>query len=668
MPSGSPNGGTNAALGTLRGLSDVDLEKANQCGLRAARAMAIAAAIWIGTVMVLSAGSGVGTARAAVTQPNSADRLIMWTGCTDLVAMSDAELDSWKNRGVDGFACGVQWLRGMGGTQDFTGDPSASLAGGNYELQRSLRDSRIGERMRARGMKGYLGVYLVNYFNDATPLKGWFDDTGWSGHVLPKLGDLAGAAKQLDLAGLAFDQELYSQEGGAQTATWNWNYPGNTHSEQEVRAKAKQRGRQLMTRLLREQPGIELLAYDVEFPQSWGELVQQKVNGAANVYAPRLDIDFWDGLSSVTGYGALRLADAYFYKVPHLGTWDGAFQYAFNNLYAYLSRRLSNWGYASSRFFVSPFSWTDAGPSSDWERARPPDYVATQLEAFRKWGMGREFANYAYAPLQSFDYGPYTSAMQTASSPSVVDAEPPTLAIDDPPTRPTRANSVAVAGTAHDNLAIRDVRWTNYRGGRGMASLTWQVLSGDYGVGYTWRTRWSIPALALGSGTNRITVTATDIKGLETSRTFSLEAPSPKPSAAHRTTETGSGAVPSDRTRPRLALSRRRVRLTRGRNLRLRLRCGSLEPEPCAGVLSLQTVTRNRKAGRRRRARLAMARFRVQPGRTAWIRLRLSRSAAHALRRSGSLKPVAIARARDRAGNVTQESVRFTLLPPRHAG
>jgi hypothetical protein len=260
------------------------------------------------------------------------------------------------------------------------------------------------------------------------------------------------------------------------------------------------------------------MAYDVRLPDTWGELVEATVNGRPKAMAARLDIDFWDGLSSVQGYGAIRLVDAIFYKIPHLGTWETAFQYHYNKLYSYLSRRLSNWAYASPRLFVSPFSWINSGPSpSGFLDARSPEHVATQLAAFRKWGMGREFANFSYGGLERFDYTPYVSAMQAASTPGVVDASPPTLLVN-----PARAGSpgpiasLSLNGIATDNLAIRAIRWVNSRGGSGTAQLTWDVLSGDYESGYRWRTRWSAPAIPVQPGDNQIKVTVEDIKGLAT--------------------------------------------------------------------------------------------------------------------------------------------------------
>jgi hypothetical protein len=474
--------------------------------------------ILLGFVLALVlVGIGPSTGRAGAQASNagndSADRLIFWKGCEQVVSLTDAELDEWKSWGVDGFACMTGRLRGLGGSQDFTGDPDANLRGSNYELQRLIRDSRIVERADARGMKLYLGVKLSSYWNTATPLGEWFDDAGWSELVLPEMRDLAAAARQLGFAGLAFDQELYPQRSGVRTATWRWDYPGNTHTEAEVRAKATRRGEQLMSAILDGFPGAELAVYWAFFPGDWNEVVQEQNYGTANASSARLDIDFWDGMTRVEGYTAIRFWDNMFYKSPHKGTWDGALTYNQNAVSATLSRRFSNWDYASSRIHISPFSWIDPGPSeaSGFDDARPPDYVREQLLAFRKWGMGGEFANFVYGSLNGFDYSPYVRAMQEASTPGNVDGVAPTVRVTSEAA--ASGDPETIAGIAHDNLAIRAVRWRDDRGGSGVAELSWKVLAGNSHSGYRWEMRWSLPTSDLSPGATEVTVTAEDIKG-----------------------------------------------------------------------------------------------------------------------------------------------------------
>ena len=155
-------------------------------------------------------------------------------------------------------------------TDGWTDDPDARLNWeGKYALQRQIRDSRIVQRAAARGIDLYLGFFAANTFNaanDSTPYADWFDDAGWA-RTAEKMGGLAGAARMLGFRGIAIDQELY---GG--TASWTWNYPGNTHTEAEVRAKAEQRGREAMTAILDGFPGVEIGVYNFFQKDSWMEL------------------------------------------------------------------------------------------------------------------------------------------------------------------------------------------------------------------------------------------------------------------------------------------------------------------------------------------------------------------------------------------------------------
>jgi Carboxypeptidase regulatory-like domain len=457
------------------------------------------------------------TAQNRVSVANSADRLIVWTDCNDVVRLSDAELQRWIDRGVDGFVCQTGLLPGLGGTQAFSAERRVRLHGEDARLQRELLASAALRRARQGRLLLYLGFYAANYFNESTPFVDWFDDRGWSQKVLPRVRDLAAAARSMGFAGLAIDQELYPQKDGAKTASWSLRYPGNGRSEAQVRSAVEERGRELMKTMVRAYPGLELVAYDTQIPQSWHEKVQADINDVPNASALDVRIDLWDGISSVQGYSAIRWLDAIFYKTPHLAgaSWDRALEYNANRIYSYLSRRFSNWSYASSRLHVSPFSWVNGGQTS-FERARDPDHVAQQLDAFKRWGAGGVFGNYSYGHLGDFDYGPYDAALRQASTPARVDTRPPTLAVTDPPggaARISAGESFSLRGTASDDFAIRAVRWYDDRGGQGVARLTWNV-TGDYLSGWQGAMDWSIDRLRIAPGVGRLTISAEDIHGL----------------------------------------------------------------------------------------------------------------------------------------------------------
>ena len=350
--------------------------------------------------------------------------------------LSNPELDTWKARGVDGFVCMTGRLRGLGGAQDFSGDPNASLAGANYSLQRSLRDSRIVERAKARGMKLYLGVKLANYYNDATPLKEWFDDAGWSREVLPNMRNLAAAAKLSGSPGSPSIRSSTPQQGGDATATWAWDYPGNTHSEAQVRAKARQRGAELMGAILDGFPGAELAVYRRLLSRRLARAgprggQRRRPNTSADRAGHRL-LGRDDERRRLRGDPLLRLgllqgpAPRAAGTAPSPTTPTGS---------SPPSRAASPTGTTPpGASYVSPFGWIDDGPKpSRFDDARSPEHVAEQLLAFRKWGMGGEFANYAYAPLDEFDYSPYVAAMQAGSRPGNVDGVDPTLELTEQP-------------------------------------------------------------------------------------------------------------------------------------------------------------------------------------------------------------------------------------------
>jgi hypothetical protein len=460
--------------------------------------------------LAVAAPSRVGVA-------NSADRLIMWTGCDDVIRLSDAELQRWIDRGVDGFVCQTGRLDGLGGDQAFSAERGADLQRPDARLQRELLASPAVRRAREGKLLLYLGFYAVNYFNERTPFVDWFDDEGWSQKVLPKVRDLAAAARSMGFSGLAIDQELYPQRRGATTASWLVRYPGNAHPEKAVRSAVEERGRELMKTMVHAFPGLELLAYDTRIPESWSERVQADVNDVPNAWAQDVRIDLWSGLSSAQGYSAIRWFDSIFYKTFHIGgaSWDTALEYNANRIYSLLSRRFANWSYASSRLHLAPFSWVNAG-KRPFERARDPDYVAQQLDAFRRWGAGGAFGNFSFGRLQYAEYGPYDAALRQASTPARVDTHPPKLTLTDPPgatPRVSAGETMRLEGTASDDFAIRAVRWYDDRGRQGVARLTWNY-TGDQQNGWNGVMSWSIDRLRVPQGARRLTISAEDIHGL----------------------------------------------------------------------------------------------------------------------------------------------------------
>jgi hypothetical protein len=496
------------AHGRLIGQRDV-----SNTDRRAAKPRFWARALVIAVVIVVLAPVTAGAASKVKRAPNSANRVIFWVGCDDLGRMKDKELQRWKSQGVGGFACIVHRLYGLGGDQRFTGDLT-QLDGDQYVLERFLHESKIAARAHSLGMQLYMGFYFSNSMNGQTPLAEWFDDTGWSRTVLPQVHDISAAAHALGFDGLAFDQELYGQADGRATATWDWDYPGNTRPEATVRAKVQQRGAELMQNIVDAFPNTSVLAYASQFPETWDDVVQEEVNGTDNTFAKSVNIDFWSGVASVNGFDSVNFLNALFYKTTHVrdASWDDAYRYEYNRLFALLSRRVANWDKAADHVSESPFVWISSGSGSDFESARPPDYVTEQLAAARRWGMGGLFGNYTFDNLETFDYGPYVAALRATAKPGVVDSSAPHVAVTSRDTRTVGATqTIELSGTADDDFAIRAIRWRTDDGRSGAAKMRWVT---DNPFGGTGQMSWSATGIPAHVGPNVIRITAEDTKGL----------------------------------------------------------------------------------------------------------------------------------------------------------
>jgi hypothetical protein len=95
-----------------------------------------------------------------------------------------------------------------------------------------------------------------------------------------------------------------------------------------------------------------------------------------------------------------------------------------------------------------------------------------------------------------------TDVLTVTYTAAVADTTAPTVSIATPTAQPSYvayASSVAVGGSASDNVGVTQVSWVNNRGGSGVASGT---------------SSWNVSAVALQAGENVITVTARDAAGL----------------------------------------------------------------------------------------------------------------------------------------------------------
>ena len=357
-----------------------------------ARLRRLAVALVMLSSFAVMLGFGTGGADAAYQPGTAANRTVMWIGVDDLLSMSSADLTQWSQEGIGGFAANVGLLTGMGGTQKFTADPNADLSSSPYVIEDELKNSNIVAEAHALGMKLYLGLDLMNYFNTATPLADWFDDSAWSNTILPGVAGLAGAAHQLGFDGIAMDGELYQEVGNVKTATWAWNYPGNTHSEEQTREEVALRGQQLMAAILQAFPNVQIADDAARFPDTWDAYVIDQSENVEDAYDANLDINFWDGMTSVDGYAGIWFYDETFNKDTGLTsgnaqTWNSALTYEYNSLFSLFSQDFTNWSYAADHVFLSPSAWIDGDVANEGQwarRVRPPMW----RPSFRRFAIG----------------------------------------------------------------------------------------------------------------------------------------------------------------------------------------------------------------------------------------------------------------------------------------
>jgi hypothetical protein len=109
-----------------------------------------------------------------------------------------------------------------------------------------------------------------------------------------------------------------------------------------------------------------------------------------------------------------------------------------------------------------------------------------------------------------------------------VDTTPPTVAITTPTsgsTYSTRTSSLALAGTASDNVGVTQVTWANSRGGSGTATGT---------------TSWTASGIVLQAGANVLTVTAKDAVGTTKTASVTVTLDTLLPTVAITTPTSGS--------------------------------------------------------------------------------------------------------------------------------
>lgn len=125
----------------------------------------------------------------------------------------------------------------------------------------------------------------------------------------------------------------------------------------------------------------------------------------------------------------------------------------------------------------------------------------------------------------------------------------------------------------------------------------------------------------------------------------------------------GGGGGASDRLAPRFTIARHPLSLTRRNVVAVRITCDAAETEPCAGTLTLASA---KKLVRKKRVlQLGRKAFSIAPGKSASVKIKLSKRTARTARGLRRFKVTAVAVARDRAGNKATKRYSSTLTAAR---
>lgn len=350
--------------------------------------------------------------------------MVIWCNTRYVIDMKDAELDKFAAMGIRGFVMQTNDLA-PGGGQFFTlvngqipppppPGPDGKPRADRNLIQRSIRDTDIVNRCKARGIDLWLGFYLAQGTNHQTPLVPWADpDTAWQ-PFLNAITALATFAKQHGFVGLALDEEMY--RGG----TWEWNYPGNTRTEADIRGATRMRGSQVMGAINAGYPGADLITYGWLITDSWNGL---RVQTDRPAFKTMVNIDFWKGMTAIAGFSALRFWDATFYRGTQAsgtaGTWDVALPEAKRLLRDGFTRSFPNWATISPKIFAEPFAWIDGIPGGTGfnaaRTAADAQKVAEQLTKMARYTEGDVVGIYSWGRPNTDFYAPFAPGILGAS-------------------------------------------------------------------------------------------------------------------------------------------------------------------------------------------------------------------------------------------------------------
>ena len=224
--------------------------------------------------------------------------------------------------GVDGFVCSVQRLAGMGGRNSFTGDPAKLDGDGPLAPAHAARVTDRGAGVET-GHEAVPRLLLCE--RTSIRRRRWRSGSTTPSGPRPSFPAVKGSRRRRArwVSGLAFDQELYAQQGGRQHRDVGVGLPGQRaarrrRSQSGAPTRAADDANDRRTRSRRRHPRL-LHDFSRRRSTSW---CRPRSTTPSRPYEQSVQIDFWDGLTSVEGYRVDRLPQRHVLQDPaprHVG-------------------------------------------------------------------------------------------------------------------------------------------------------------------------------------------------------------------------------------------------------------------------------------------------------------------------------------------------------------
>jgi hypothetical protein len=375
-------------------------------------------------------------ANVIVGQP--AWRQNMWSSGS-WAFQNTSTIQTWKDRGQNGWKIGTYHLRrfgnttGGGGTVWLPHQVAQSTNSHQYALQPG-DGSGVGggggnnnaAEAAALGWETYIGFDFEYGSGQGTsappwttsaaassPTGGWFDDAKWATIVL-SVTELAETVEWLGLTGIVFDTELPGGDG------WKTNHAGNAnhslHSASSVRAKARQRGYEMATAIFTAKPDCEISWYgSAGLPGGINNKVQQVVNGKQYPFAiphEQVLVDFLQGLFDAmieqNATGTITMVDHTWYRSMSQTFGGGSPGTENEAACAKLNSQGSRswisdyfdedvWDYACRHLAIVHFTWRGTDGTSFYDATQPTNSAwATMLLNARLYSEGHRRWEYTH--------------------------------------------------------------------------------------------------------------------------------------------------------------------------------------------------------------------------------------------------------------------------------